>query len=160
MRDAPGNEEVRRDARKIAKEYEKAIALIEKGALCEHIDWGHREGLKERGVNQPLPHIQELREFTRLLAFQAQLELLEGKVAESIRTIKVGLAMSRHAAESPTLVSGLVGIALTHVLTENLHGVMSHPDAPSLYWSVTNLPRPFVDLRTALEGERLSIYGT
>src|SRR5205823_14288630 len=34
------------------------------------------------------------------------------------------------------------------------------PDAPNLYWSLTDLPRPFADLRKPLHGERLTAYGT
>jgi hypothetical protein len=160
LRDAPGSEAVLKEARRVQKQYEKAFALIEKGALCERIEWGHRQGLRKQGIGLLLPHIQELRENVRLLALKAHLELAEGKVAESIRTIKIGLAMARHAAESPTMSGGLVGVALSHVLVDPLHAVMSHPDAPSLYWSLAALPDPLIDLRTPLQGEPLGVYGT
>src|SRR5207302_7901941 len=32
--------------------------------------------------------------------------------------------------------------------------------APNLYWALTDLPRPFVDLRKPLQGESLWLYGT
>lgn len=159
LRDFPNDEAVRREARRVVNEYAKVFALIEKGAMCERIEWGHREGLLKEGFMFLLPHIQELRENTRLLGLKAQLELVEGNVVQALRTTKVGLAMSRHAAESPTLISALVGLALGHILVDHLHAIMSHPDAPSLYWSLTVLPRPFVNMRTGLDGERLSVYG-
>ena len=38
--------------------------------------------------------------------------------------------------------------------------LIQHPAAPNLYWSLTDLPRPFIDLRIPLQGERLGVYGT
>jgi hypothetical protein len=41
-----------------------------------------------------------------------------------------------------------------------LDQIVSRPDLPNLYYSLTNLPAPFIDLRRSLEGERVGAYGT
>ena len=37
---------------------------------------------------------------------------------------------------------------------------MQQPDAPSFYWPLTDLPRPFIDLRKPMQGERAGVYGS
>ena len=40
-----------------------------------------------------------------------------------------------------------------------LEELIQQPDAPNLYWSLTDLPRPFIDLREPMQGERVMAYG-
>ena len=40
-----------------------------------------------------------------------------------------------------------------------LEELIQQPDAPNLYWSLTDLPRPFIDLREPMQGERIMAYG-
>ena len=35
-----------------------------------------------------------------------------------------------------------------------LEDLIQAPGAPNLYWALANLPRPFLDLSTALDGEK------
>jgi hypothetical protein len=37
---------------------------------------------------------------------------------------------------------------------------IQRPGSPNLYWSLTDLPQPFVDLRLGMQGERVAIIGT
>jgi hypothetical protein len=37
---------------------------------------------------------------------------------------------------------------------------VQQPKAPNLYWPLADLPRPFLDMRRPLQGERLMAYGT
>ena len=52
------------------------------------------------------------------------------------------------------------GVAISNIMLERLEEVVQQPDAPSFYWPLSDLPRPFIDMRKPLEGERVSIYGT
>jgi hypothetical protein len=40
-----------------------------------------------------------------------------------------------------------------------LEEMLELPDCPNLYWALTNLPEPFISIKTGLEGERLTIWG-
>jgi hypothetical protein len=37
---------------------------------------------------------------------------------------------------------------------------VQQPQAPNLYWALADLPRPFLDIRKPLEGERLGVLGS
>jgi hypothetical protein len=45
-------------------------------------------------------------------------------------------------------------------MENRLEEFIQQPDALNLYWSLTDLPRPFIDLRKAMQGERVGTYGT
>ena len=36
--------------------------------------------------------------------------------------------------------------------------MLEQPGCPNLYWALTNLPDPFISIKTGLDGERLSIW--
>ena len=36
--------------------------------------------------------------------------------------------------------------------------MLEQPNCPNLYWALTNLPEPFITCKTALEGERLTLW--
>jgi hypothetical protein len=52
------------------------------------------------------------------------------------------------------LISALVGIACASIMSDTLAEVMELLDAPSLYWAITTMPRPLVDLRKGMEFEQ------
>ena len=84
-----------------------------------------------------------------LLTLRIRYELAEGRPDKAARTLQIGFAMARHVAEEPTLISALVGMAFAGLMENRLEEFVQQPDAPNLYWSLTDLPRPFIDLRKA-----------
>ncbi|HEX4607776.1 MAG TPA: hypothetical protein VH092_06180, partial [Urbifossiella sp.] len=58
-----------------------------------------------------------------------------------------------HVAAGPTLIHQLVGIALAGQAAGVVADLAERPDAPNLYWALTTLPRPLIDLRGAAEWE-------
>src|SRR5262249_23524576 len=66
-----------------------------------------------------------------------------------------GLSPGRDVGDGPTLIHGLVGVAITGIMNERLLELMQQPGAPNFYWAITDLPHPFVDMRKPLQAERL-----
>ncbi len=62
--------------------------------------------------------------------------------------------MGRHVADAPTLICALIGLAITGLMDKRLEEFIQQPDAPNLYWPLADLPRPFIDLRKPMQGER------
>ena len=60
-------------------------------------------------------------------------------------------AMSR---EGPFLINGLLGIAIANHMLAPCDDLIAQPGAPNLYWALTTLPRPLVNLRNQLEVEQ------
>jgi hypothetical protein len=148
------------DARKLLKQLEAAVAETEAGALCEETGWPHGSELRKKGIGALLTGIQELRQLIVLMRLKARLAMADGKPDRAVRSIRLGLAMSRHAAESPTLISMLVGAALAQIMVGEMEELLAQPGAPNLAWALGDLPRPYLDMHKAFEGERLGAYST
>ena len=58
-------------------------------------------------------------------------------------------AMARHWGEHPTLIGTLVGIGCANMAISPLEELLEQPDCPNFYWALTDLPDPFISLRTA-----------
>ena len=57
-------------------------------------------------------------------------------------------------ASSSTLIQMLISAAMTQMMAVPLEDLIQAPAAPNLYWALANLPRPFLDLAPAMEGEK------
>lgn len=135
----------------------KTLGELDRAARRSTCDWELIERAKEDGIGLLLPELQGLREFATLLRMRARLEMLDGKYETAARTLQTGLTMARHTAEGPTLIHALVGVAIANLMLQVVDDWVERPDAPNLYWALTNLPQPLIDLRTGLQGERLFI---
>ena len=157
---APLKDFPREDVAKFLEKCESTFKEAEAGARSEQCDWGLVEKLRQNGINTLLPDVQEMRSIAVLLNLRIRYELAMGRMDRAAHMLQVGFAMSRHVADSPTLISALVGIALSNILLGRLEEMMQQPDAPSFYWPLADLPRPFIDMRKPMEGERVGAYGT
>jgi hypothetical protein len=135
--------------------YRAVLEEIELGSNCDHCNWEMTERLRRHGIGTLLPEAQRMRELGTLLRLRAHLEIAEGKFDEAVTSIRTGLAIARHTAQGPTLINALVGIAIASVMLEQAEFLVSEPGAPNLYWAVTALPSPFIDIQRATQGERL-----
>jgi hypothetical protein len=64
------------------------------------------------------------------------------------------LALSRHFGEHPTLIGNLNGIAIATLALSTVDEMIQEPGCPNLFWALTDLPNPLIDLRKGLQGER------
>src|SRR5580692_8980770 len=80
--------------------------------------------------------------------------LAQGKVDQAREGIRVGLAVSRHYGRTPFVVTQLVCSAVDSILLARVGELISQPDSPNLYWALTQLPRPLIDLRPSIELEQ------
>jgi hypothetical protein len=130
---------------------------IDLAARRETCDW--ELPVRERDyVTLLLPEAQRLRNFARLLRLQARLQIADGQLDEALHTLATGYAVGQHAARVPTLISGLVGIAICAVMSKQLEELIQQPGAPNLYWALTALPRPLADMQPGIEAEAQMVY--
>ena len=123
-----------------------------------HCDWGLPIWETDNPYEIVLPELQESRSLARLIALKARLEIAEGHFDAAIHWLAVGFALARNVADQPTLVGGLVGMAIAGVMLDAVEAILELPDAPNFYWALTALPAPLVDLRDALEMESMAMY--
>ena len=157
---APLKDFPRDEVRPFLKQCESTFKEVEAGTRSESCDWGLTEKLRKAGIATTLPDLQPMREIAPLLALRVRFELAEGKTDEAARTLQTGFAMARDVADAPNLICALVGMAISVIMLDRLEEFIQQPDAPNLYWPLTDLPRPLFDLRKPMQGERLDVAGT
>jgi len=132
--------------------YDYIFAEVDRAARMATCDW-QLDIRSEKPWDVRLPEVQGMRQIARALVVKARLQIHDKKYDEAIRTLQTGFAMSRHVAEGETLINALVGIAVDSILLNEVETLMRAPDAPNLYWALTALPRPMIDMRKALNAE-------
>jgi hypothetical protein len=137
-----------------------SLKEVDRAARRTYAEWDYLPRLREEGFKMLLPDIQGFRYFARLLHFRARYELAGGDYAQATATTATMLAMSRHVNDAGLLISHLVSIAIASVALDTVREAVQQPDAPNLYWALTDLPSPFLDLRRTLDGEREAIFGS
>lgn len=98
-----------------------------------------------------LPEFQEMRTFARYLRHKARLEISEGKFDDALETLRMGYQLGRDANSEPLLICGLVGVAVTMVTHGETERWIGAPNSPNLYWPLTAMSQPAIDLRPSLE---------
>ena len=148
------------DLRKTLAVYDDVYDLLDEAARCERCDWGLRDRLREKGIGTLLPEVQKMRECALLLSVRVRLEMAEGRFDKAAITLRNGFALARNLGDAETLINFLVGIAIAAIMEKQLDTFIAQPEAPNLYYALTELPAPFLSMRKPLQGEYLGVYGT
>ncbi len=117
-------------------------------------DWQILLKLKSDGANLLLPDAQKMRALADALQIRFRIEVAERRFADAIVTAKTMLALAHHFNQHPTLIGDLVGIAIATIALSRVDEMIEQPGCPNLYWALTDLPSPFIDLHKGLQGER------
>jgi len=127
---------------------------LKRAAYRRTADWEYPIG-EEPVAQILLPDVQGSRAIVgRGLSVWIRYLTARGKLAEAREAILVGLAVSRHYGRTPFVITQLVCVAIDSMMLSRLEELLSQPDSPNLYWAVTALPRPLVDMRPSVELEQ------
>jgi hypothetical protein len=159
--DKPLKDLSRVEIRKFLDTARTALLLADRAARCERCDWdqGPLTFQNVQSFLDPmLEDVQGLRALASLLSVQFRLQLIEGDYDGAARTIQTGLTLGRQLGQGPTMIQSLVGIAITGIAVGQIEQWVSTPGAPNLYWSLTALPTPLIDVRSSIRYELDSVY--
>lgn len=143
------------EARAFVEAQRRHLDLLAIAARRGDCDWGYP--LPEQGedvIAVTMPELQALRHWGRLQAVKARIEIAEGRFDDAAKSMETGVALGRKVGSGPFVVGGLVGASLAFVQLDCVEDWITTPGSPNLYWALTALPRPLVNLRGALEQER------
>jgi hypothetical protein len=130
------------------------VAQLEYGAHRQTCSWNYTiNEEREHIADLQLGDAQSMRSWTRLLALQARVEIAERHFAAAVRAIETGMAFSLHVGDGPFFINALIGNASARYILEEVDNLISQPGAPSLYWSLTALPRPLIGMRKSMAQE-------
>ncbi len=149
-------DELPRDEVRQAVQQKSIFDSLRRASRCKDCDW--QLPLREGNLFAMLiPEVQQLRNFARLVAAKARLQIAEGEYDEAVETLQIGYAIGQDAAEGETLIHGLVGIAISNIMSRQVQDLIQQPDSPNLYWALTSLPSPLVSVERGIESERHAV---
>ncbi|MHC4120182.1 MAG: hypothetical protein ACYSWO_22035 [Planctomycetota bacterium] len=128
------------------------VALAAKRSYCQ---W---DMPIEDGMSMHLPNLGTYRRIVKAMRLQIRLKIADGQLDEGLEMLQHSMQMGRNIADGPTLVQDLVGVAITVLSLREVEGLMQQPDSPNMYWALTALPDPMIDMYTALEYEREMVF--
>jgi hypothetical protein len=134
--------------------YGACMRELFRGTKMTECDWNLP--LKEQGFQTLLPHLSSIRNLGRLLILQSKLDFFRGNMQGALDSTGAGFRLAQHIAQGDTLIEGLVAIAVLHQTIQSLETLIQSPECPNLYWSLTQLPSPLLDIRDSMRYEMLA----
>jgi hypothetical protein len=140
-------------------QFAETLDNVQMAARRQDVHWD--SGLRERGISAPLPYLNDIRNFNRLLVLKARLQLSRHEWAPAARTIQDIFSVARQLGNEPVLIQGLVESSMMEsVLRRCIEGWLADGNSPNLYWSLSSLPTPFIDLHALAQWERAEVAFT
>jgi hypothetical protein len=128
-----------------------SLQLLRQAGLSKECSWPAVDPVL--ASNELTEDLSKYRELAFVLAMQARLEIAQGRYDQAVATLRTGFVMAKHLGQAPTLIQGLVGVAIGALMCRQLEEIIQAPDAPSLYLALQSLPRPLIDLNKQIELE-------
>ncbi|QDU42594.1 hypothetical protein Mal52_10570 [Symmachiella dynata] len=146
-------------ARETLKTFQAVLDSIEIAARRTDCHWDLPQAeYKENVYYLRLPEIQEMRDIARLLVLKSRLEIATSDYEQAVRTFQTTYAMARHVSQPPIIICDLIGVAIVSMINDQVAAFVRAPDAPNLYWPLTALPRPIIDVRPSMGLEGNGLY--
>jgi hypothetical protein len=131
-----------------------ALTQADWGARLDTPDWQALDRVQSEGADLRLPELGPLRELAVALQVRFRGEVARGEFDNAVRTAKTMFAFARHLGEYPALAAGRLGLDVEGMALDTLAEMVQQPKCPNLYWALTDLPCPLVDLRKGAQGDR------
>jgi hypothetical protein len=131
-----------------------ALTQADWGARLDTPDWGVLDRVRAEGTDLTQPELASLKILGAGLRVRFRGEVAGRRFGDAIGTAKTMLALARHLGEHPTTEGNLIGLAVANLALDAVDEMVQQPDCPNLYWALTDLPAPLVDVRKGAEGDR------
>lgn len=145
-----------KEVRTALSRFRSAFRNLETAAKCERCTWEYP--IREEGFTYMMPQLGEYRTLSRLLCLKARLEIRDGDMDQAFATLRSGVSMARNLGGGPSIIQHLVGVAIAAGMAREIEGWVQAADAPNLYWALTVLPDPLIDIRASIQMESAGLY--
>jgi hypothetical protein len=141
----------------IAEYSSNALKWADRAARMDTLDWQALRQVEDGGLDVVPAEVAPLQILAEALQVRFRFQLVRSQFSDAIGTAGTMFALSRHLGEHPSEVAGLVGFGAAHLALDTLEEMVQQPGCPNLYWALTDLPCPLVDLRKGVQGHRLRV---
>lgn len=146
--DTPIEKFPRQYSERLLATYSEALGLADLAARRQQAIWdtGWLEqgpgGVRPFGYPNPLLHLGNI------LSFRARFQISQEDWNAAAHTFQTEFSLARQVGAEPMVIQSLRGSGLAQVALANaVEQWIGHGDSPNLYWELTDLPNPFIDLR-------------
>ena len=146
-RKTPPDQLPQKQVQAILQQFKPSLQLLEQAAKCKQCDWTY----------EVLQKLTQYRNMAFLLTLQIRSQIAQGRYDNTIDTIQTGFALAKNLSKEPTIIPGLVAVAITELISKQIEEFARKPDAPNLYQALSDLPKPFIDLSDPLEIEEADV---
>jgi hypothetical protein len=137
---------------------DKQLHEVDLAARREYVNWDLTTRVRSEGMTMLLPDMESFRILANMLALRARLQIADQHYDRAVYTLQTGYSLGRDLGDAPLLVSALVGVSIGTVMSEQVEQLVQAPGSPNLYWALTALPSPLINLRKPLQSERMIVY--
>jgi len=130
-----------------------ALKQADWAARLDALDWQILPRIQTDGMDLLLPELGPLQVLAAALQVRFRAEVAGRHFDDAIRTAKTMFALARHLGEHPTGAANLAGLSVAQLTLNTLEEMVQQPGCPNLYWALTDLPCPLVDLRKGFQGD-------
>ena len=123
------------------------LELITGASKCRKCRWDQLENVESFEL------FAGLKRLTQILAIKARSEIAAGKYTAAVETIRSGIAMGRHIADSDSMMQGVLGVATASVMLKQVELLVQSPGSPSMFRSLQDMPRPLIRLEKVMDRE-------
>ena len=153
--DLPIDQLDRKEVERALSSFSICFRQIKLAAQRNHCRW---EMPVEEGFSMLMPQLAGFRNIARAMGLQIRLYIADGKIDQAMEMLQQGMYMGGNIAEGPTIVGGLVGISIEALMLKEVEGLIQTSDCPNLYWALTSLPSPLIDMYSAIQYEREMVF--
>jgi hypothetical protein len=100
-----------------------------------------------------LQDVQQCREMGRMLMLRTRLAIAEKRYDDAVTSMRNQYRIGSDVAKMPFLICGLVGLVIDGMNNSTLIELIASQDSPNMYWALSGLPQPLIDLRPIMQFE-------
>ena len=126
-------------------------------ARMTRTDWQLAYFMRRDGIGTRLPDVQKFRSLAQVLKTRVRGEIAIKDFPAALRSLQTLFSHAQTMEAHPTCIGSLVGLAIESEAINAIQEMIAQPGCPNLYWSLSDLPAPLLDLRQARQGERLIV---
>jgi hypothetical protein len=131
-----------------------ALRQADWAARLDTPDWQILQRVQTEGMDLQLSELGPLQVLGAALHVRFRGQVAGRHFEEAVRSAKTMLALARHLGEYPTEAANRAGLSMAQLALATLEEMVQQPGCPNLYWALTDLPSPLVDLRKGVQGDR------
>jgi hypothetical protein len=150
LSDVPLSQFPKEEVARQMEPYRLVLTAMERAARRDHCDW---QVPLEDGFATVLDEFQNIREPVRLVATRARLQMARGELEAAFESFRMNYELSQKITECRTVINSLIAAATVGMTREQLETFVQQPQAPNLYWALSELPVPLINFQKALAME-------